>query len=578
LSGPVKLSSLRGWSGISTSGSLPLSNLKGRAYVKYEYPPYSIGNNWTRDLTETVLKIGTTTNLGKFKKTASDAYGSGEYVAYADDEFQTSGLASGAFDKVFSPVVGNFWATSKVFTSTSDISTPRNLYIKLPYPITLRQYYIQTRTDGFLIQAPSKWTLQGSQDGTTWTTIHDISNVTSWTLGEKKYFTMVDETTKYSHFRWTFFRNSSTANDYLSILEASLISPDWQSFGTVKDILGIGHYICNSNQSSLTPSAGPSSLLLSGIPFDFVYRFGNTTISSFTATDWFTSTKDTSSAWIVVNGDLTISNGVTVIPPARKLFTVIFVRGNLTLNGSISMTARGANHSGTGDSGGYTAPIDIIISASGIIVPAAGGALGVSENATGTHTGQDGTNGQTGGGGSGSIRLFTTPGTFGQGAAGTSFCGGSGGGGSHADSSSVTVAVANGGAGGAGAGRTSTTSFGAGGGAGNPGGALYSVNAGPASPGGTGAGGTLVVHVSGTISGTGTLTSNGSAGGFGGGAGGGGSGGGSITIISPDSSINSVNSGIGITAVANGGSGGGALNAGDEGNAGGNGSVRAIQL
>ena len=93
--------------------------------------------------------------------------------------------------------------------------------------------------------------------------------------------------------------------------------------------------------------------------YEVTTRKADTTLSSFTAADWFTTTKDTTSSWIIVNGNLTINSGQTLIPPVRKLFTVVYVTGNLVCNGSISMTARGANHSGTGDSGGATPAVPI---------------------------------------------------------------------------------------------------------------------------------------------------------------------------------------------------------------------------
>ena len=85
-----------------------------------------------------------------------------------------------------------------------------------------------------------------------------------------------------------------------------------------------------------------------------------------------------------MNGNLTINSGQTFIPSVRKLFTVLYVTGNLVVNGSISMTGRGANHSGTGSSGGATTAVDIRIGTgtfSAVVnpqIPAAGVAVGVS--------------------------------------------------------------------------------------------------------------------------------------------------------------------------------------------------------
>jgi hypothetical protein len=121
----------------------------------------------------------------------------------------------------------------------------------------------------------------------------------------------------------------------------------------------------------------------------------------------FSQTKDIASAWIIVKGNLNLAN-VTLQPSQRKLFTVIYVTGDLTFDegtATISMTQRGANHSGTGDSGGYTAPASIKVGPNTFID--ANGAGGASENST-SFTAQIGQNGsteqqslQSGGGGGG---------------------------------------------------------------------------------------------------------------------------------------------------------------------------------
>ena len=274
--------------------------------------------------------------------------------------------------------------------------------------------------------------------------------------------------------------------------------------------------------------------------FDYITT-GTTTISSFTNSDWFTTTEDTNSAWIVVKGDLTINSGQTVIPTNRKLFTVIYVTGNLVVNGSISMGRRGANHSGTGTSGGYTAPVDIRIgtgtfsAVSNPQIPAAGGAGGNTRSTAGINSGTAGTNGGTGGGASGSkSSLGGTIGTAGAGAAGTCFCGGGAGGSVYNTGTGGTYtggnAVANGGKGGDGGGQGTGNQV-AIGGAGNPGGTgKYFSDPDSRTDGQTGLAGVLIVICEGSLSGSGTITSTGTPGtSFG--VNGGGGGGGSVNVL-----------------------------------------------
>jgi hypothetical protein len=303
-----------------------------------------------------------------------------------------------------------------------------------------------------------------------------------------------------------------------------------------------------------TPPASGGRLTINGESFgsyDYAVQPGQT-ISSFTAADWFTNAADTRSAWCVVRGDLTINAGVAFTPPVRKLFSVLVITGNLTLNGAISMTARGANHSGTGNSAGATAARSIRIingTYSGVVdpsVPAIGGSGGANTTSTTAgNAGGAGTNGGCGGGASGAFNSGNPDGVNG-GSAGTSFSGGSGGG-SKAGGQTATAGRPNGGAGGSSTGLFSN----AGGGAGNPGGIA---NGSGSVSGSSGTGGVLIVIVLGTLRGAGAVSANGSSGGLSP-VPGGGSGGGSVTVICCSDSSS-------VIPTATGGAGGGGGGAG----------------
>jgi hypothetical protein len=277
---------------------------------------------------------------------------------------------------------------------------------------------------------------------------------------------------------------------------------------------------------TIPPSSGDTLRLNSESLGTYDYTVaGTTTISSFTASNWFTATEDTRSAWIIVNGNLTINSGQTFIPSVRKLFTVLYVTGNLICNGTISMSSRGANHSGTGNSGGATtaAAIRIGTGTFGAVtnpqVPATGATGGSGRTTAGQNAGNNGTNGATGGGGGG--YWFSSGAISGAGATGTSFSGGAGGGSSYGGSGGGENGGANGGKGGAALGSQAS-----GGGAGNPGGAGIS-----GFNGSNGTGGVLIIIVGGTLSGNGSIQANGADGGSAGGVTGGGSGGGSVTVL-----------------------------------------------
>ena len=286
---------------------------------------------------------------------------------------------------------------------------------------------------------------------------------------------------------------------------------------TTTDLLTMTRFM--STAVATAPTTG-GNLVVNNVSlgvYDWHKRTGAHTISSFTATDYFTTTQDSRSAFVIFDNNLTINNGITFTPSVRKLFLCMYVKGNLTLNGSISMTSRGANHSSSGGSNLAAGTIRLAngtySSVSNPEVPAAGAASNAS-----------GTAGQSGGGGHGS-NGFAASGAAGT--AGTAYTGGTGGSGGS-DYHNGNPGTANGGPGGC-QGACGNGSIG--GGAGNPGGCGCGHH-GDGRAGSSGTGGTIIIFVNGTFSGAGSVVSNGVNGGINAPNGpGGGSGGGSITIF-----------------------------------------------
>ena len=266
-----------------------------------------------------------------------------------------------------------------------------------------------------------------------------------------------------------------------------------------------------------------------------------------TASVSFTTTNDQE---VLVKNykNFTINTGHTVTTSNRCKGLLIYIGGDCIINGTLTMTGKGANSIGSvahyvyqakGFMGSYIPMLFFPISSSTGYIPvyprgAAGG--GVSTNGTAASYGQ------TGGGGGG---YLGNSGNF-----GTSWSGGSGGGAGP----SATAAALYAGAGG----NAVTTNFG--GGAGNPGGTS---GGGSGAAGGTGTGGFIMLVVKGslTIGSTGIISANGIDGGTGTAGGGGGSGGGRVIILYTRSFTNNgsitVSGGAGGgSAPVNGGSGG----------------------
>ena len=242
---------------------------------------------------------------------------------------------------------------------------------------------------------------------------------------------------------------------------------------------------------------------------------------------------------------LFVSRSVVLSPPRRCRGMLVFVDGDATISGSITMTARGAKFTGSDASfqvanppylGDYWSTLQFPSSSYLSRVFAVGAAASAG-------AGQAGGNGRSGGGGGGAPQ-----GGGGNGSAGTSFSGGSGGGSGTAPLAGNAYAF--GGAGGLAAGPTP-----GGGGAGNPGG-TGSPTGGSAGESGTG--GLLILIIRGNlkIGPNGSITANGSAGGSfsptpaATGGGGGGSGGGILYVYYGGTLTNNG------TVTANGGSGG----------------------
>jgi hypothetical protein len=312
--------------------------------------------------------------------------------------------------------------------------------------------------------------------------------------------------------------------------------------------------------------------------------------------------------------NLTINSGVLFSPLRACRGMIIYCTGNLTINGTVSMTGKGGgvvrkiaapigiatstdsrydlvdatlyfNNFSSSTAGGYGIPTHWNWAPSGstwfnnykIRIPLSGSVAGGAGSTTGNGTGLTGTAGIfcCGGGGGGGAGQPGPPsfGSGGAGGRGTIFSGGGGGGGGGGGSAGTGAA----GLFEAGGSGHSPGSGKGGGGAGDPAG----TNTPGSGVGGTGVGGTVVFIVRGNFTNNGTISANGSSGGFGNqapfgpqaGGGGGGSGGGCILII-----YGGTYSNVG-TIVANGGAGGSnGPGGGGFGGSGGAGSLRVRKV
>jgi len=274
---------------------------------------------------------------------------------------------------------------------------------------------------------------------------------------------------------------------------------------------------------------------------------------------------------------LTVNSGHTLTASNRCKGLHIYVQGDLVLNGTISMTARGASASNANQTASkkesligsflleeyqflqsiYPMFKDITISSSIV-----NGGSSVARLSVGGSNGNNGSNGislfQCGGGGSGGVNSSSGyDATSGRGGNSTFFSGGAGSGGVYAHASAQTSLQGSDTGGSGSEGKTNYSNLSGGGGAGNPGGSGQGTGS---SSGSSGTGGQLIIMVGGQISGNGIIESKGSNGGSGY-CGGGGSGGGCIVVLFKSQNFSG-------SVVSTGGSGGGSTRIGGSGGSG----------
>ena len=296
----------------------------------------------------------------------------------------------------------------------------------------------------------------------------------------------------------------------------------------------------------LTPGGALSNQQIAGVKIKTIY--GDTTYTNASQASLFDdlSTNDAHMCVRIFHGNLTINASQTLQPTVRCRGLILFVKGNLTNNGTISMSTWGAP-TATGQN------VYLITNNNQMqYIPSAGGTKGTLAGLSGTSTQiSSGTDGSasatargTGGGGSGTAWMISSgtssAATAGSGTDGTSYCGGFGGGSAHVRNASVTGVSASTSGGGAASINFSTTSGSlttCGGGAGTAVGLGKSVTANTTtvnnnagSNGMASAAGLLVVYCLGNFTNN-LIESKGATGGQGNFGSGGSSGGGSVNVF-----------------------------------------------
>jgi hypothetical protein len=138
-------------------------------------------------------------------------------IAFASSEM-TGNNAYKAFD---GNQLDSFWSTNNIVTG----------YLKRKYPLSFKtnQYSITSRNyAGVENRAPKNWTLEGSNNGSTWDIIDTQTNIT-FNMGEKKTFNIFPVNT-YNEYRLNITANNG--GDRIEVAELVIVNTE----GTVTDI------------------------------------------------------------------------------------------------------------------------------------------------------------------------------------------------------------------------------------------------------------------------------------------------------------------------------------------------------
>jgi len=392
--------------------------------------------------------------------------------------------------------------------------------------VSMETYTVEVQAQCFNTNSVSDWSASGSAAYYRSVQVLTTIAVTGGTVSEGGTFTSGSTQTitatpddYYDFVSWTGSTGCSGAASHTITMDEDKTCTANFTYTNTGDIYYYLRTLATGDTTIATTYAN--------IDLEMDVKTGNQVISA--DTSWGNATADTRMLGVRVEGNLTIDAGVTLTATTRKRGMAIYVTGDLILNGTISMTARGATAAGQ--------QVLLLNDGTEYQLTAVGGAAGdygaVGGSGSGRQTGG-------GGGGGGNINCMSS-----AGAAGTSYSGGAAGGSNGAtnwqDGVACTYTQTSGGAnGGAGGNGGYGNHGGGGGGAGNNGGTGRSTGGGAGNNGANGTGGLLILYVGGnsTFGASGLISSNGSkggdgigCGGGGCGGGGGGSGGGSVNVF-----------------------------------------------
>uniref|UniRef100_A0A0G4FCL5 EGF-like domain-containing protein n=1 Tax=Chromera velia CCMP2878 TaxID=1169474 RepID=A0A0G4FCL5_9ALVE len=195
-------------------------------------PPADIGtaSSWTEDATyphgglNTEWKVYTGTQCP------------GTYIAKASEPWWDYGQSdsqgpAGAFDRVVGSSADNSaWVTeccAKGAGTSSAYDSNQTVFLSLPCQAWIYSYALQSRSDGFSTQMPSKMNVYGSLNEQNWTLIGSYDGEMNWERGDTKEFLVDPSVGGFVFFKFEGLRISKTTDDYMGIGDIHLNALNW---------------------------------------------------------------------------------------------------------------------------------------------------------------------------------------------------------------------------------------------------------------------------------------------------------------------------------------------------------------
>uniref|UniRef100_A0A0G4GSL1 EGF-like domain-containing protein n=1 Tax=Chromera velia CCMP2878 TaxID=1169474 RepID=A0A0G4GSL1_9ALVE len=204
-------------------------------------PPSDIGRGgtWTKDRSQKYSALHT------LQKDYAGSVCPGIYRAMSDTAWSGDGGAfifgtsewppSGAFDGGVGALesFSSFQSEGSVLNSGTTVSSADaslELVIQIPCKISLEAFGVQARPDTLYHaqeQTPSKMSVYGSTDGSTWTQVGSFSGEIGWTAGETRIFSADSSLGPFTYFKFVVQKVSKELDGAVSVGDLKLYASGW---------------------------------------------------------------------------------------------------------------------------------------------------------------------------------------------------------------------------------------------------------------------------------------------------------------------------------------------------------------